>query len=107
MHTCVGLQAFPGLSVQGFSSSPNSVLCGQQHCSSQSSSQPQSHSSPSSTTPLPHSAILGSRKHPATAPLAFAVRTWFKTDRNIVLEIPAGGASLELDEVSEGLAKHA
>ena len=74
--TCVGLHALPGLSVQGFSSAPNSVLCGQQQRSSQSSSQPQSHSSPSSTTPLPHSAALGSLKHPATAPLALAVSTY-------------------------------
>ena len=42
----------------------NFVLCGQQQSSRQSSSQPQSHSSPSSTTPLPQMAICGSLKQP-------------------------------------------
>lgn len=37
---------------------------GKQHESLQSSSQPQSHSSPGSTTPLPQIACCGSVKHP-------------------------------------------
>jgi hypothetical protein len=59
-QTCVGLQTLLGLRVHGFSLGANSVLCGQQQSSVQSSAQPQSHSSPSSTTPLPHSAVWGS-----------------------------------------------
>lgn len=60
IQTCVGLQTLFGLSVHGLSFGGNSVLWGQQHSSAQSSAQPQSHSSPSSTTPLPHNAVWGS-----------------------------------------------
>lgn len=59
---CDGLQLARGVSVHGFSSEIGRVDIGKQHVSLQSSSQPQSHSSPGSTTPLPHMACCGSEK---------------------------------------------
>ena len=56
----LGLQSLFGFNVQGFSWGGKEVLWGQQQSSSQSSSQPQSHSSPASTTPFPQRAFLGS-----------------------------------------------
>jgi len=53
MGTCEGLQTLFAVNLQGGSSGGEYLLCGKQHASLQSSSHPQSHSSPGSTTPLP------------------------------------------------------
>ena len=60
LHTCDGLQTLCGVSLQGGSSGGGYLRCGKQHSSRQSSSQPQSHSSPTSTTPFPQMADCGS-----------------------------------------------
>ena len=64
----------PGLNVHGLWSRVICLDIGKQQLSLQSSSQPQSHSSPGSTTPLPQIACCGSVKQPL-ALLAFAFNT--------------------------------
>lgn len=61
--TCEGLQTLFGVNLQGGSSGEEYRLCGKQHASLQSSSQPQSHSSPGSTTPLPQIDVCNSAKY--------------------------------------------
>jgi hypothetical protein len=63
-NTCEGLQALRGVSLQGGSFGRGLLDMGKQHWSRQSDSQPQSHSSPGSTTPLPQMAVCGSVKQP-------------------------------------------
>ena len=55
-----GEQVVDGLRVQGLSPGSWILRIGKQHFSWQSSSHPQSHSSPASTTPLPQMALWGS-----------------------------------------------
>lgn len=62
--TCDGEQTLLGRSVHGVWYFFGLFFMGKQQGSSQSSSQPQSHSSPISTTPLPHMAFWGSVKQP-------------------------------------------
>lgn len=57
---CDGLQLAVEVSVHGRSSGSGCRDIGKQHASLQSSSQPQSHSSPGSTTPLPQMERCGS-----------------------------------------------
>jgi len=58
--TCDGLQMLLAVNLHGGSSGGEYLLCGKQHASLQSSSHPQSHSSPGSTTPLPQIDVCGS-----------------------------------------------
>jgi len=60
MGTCEGLQTLFAVNLHGGSSGREYLLCGKQHASLQSSSHPQSHSSPGSTTPLPQIDVCGS-----------------------------------------------
>jgi len=62
MGTCEGLQILLAVNLHGGSSGEECLLCGKQHASLQSSSHPQSHSSPGSTTPLPQIEVCGSIK---------------------------------------------
>lgn len=62
IFTCDGLHILFGDKRHGGSSMLAYLLIGKQHWSRQSSSHPQSHSSPSSTTPFPQIAAFGSRK---------------------------------------------
>lgn len=71
---CDGLHKARGVSVQGRSSDRGCRDMGKQQESLQSSSHPQSHCSPGSTTPLPHIECCGSVKHPL-ALRALALRT--------------------------------
>lgn len=57
---CDGEHLLDGRRVHGRSPIAWTLRIGKQHFSWQSSSQPQSHSSPASTTPLPHIAVWGS-----------------------------------------------
>lgn len=61
-NTWEGLQTLFAVNLHGGSSGGEYLLCGKQHASLQSSSHPQSHSSPGSTTPFPQIDVCGSIK---------------------------------------------